>query len=85
MYSGAIPLTNQIKPDVQIYFTDIRDVCKGAIKQIQQVQQVAEFQKGHKQRLAMFRKHQKVSACCQRERTTEEIYNVTGIPTKRCD
>ncbi|XP_057291758.1 probable E3 SUMO-protein ligase RNF212 isoform X2 [Hydractinia symbiolongicarpus] len=51
-----------MKPDVQIYFTDIRDVCKGAIKQIQQVQQVAEFQKGHKQRLAMFRKHQLAKA-----------------------
>lgn len=57
-FSGLVQLSNQMKPDVQMYFMDVKDTCKNAIKQIQQVQQVAEFQKGHIQRLLMFRKQQ---------------------------
>ena len=30
-----------MKPDVQMYFMDIKDVCKNVMKQVQQVQQVS--------------------------------------------
>ena len=30
-----------MKPDVQMYFMDIKDVCKSVMKQVQQVQQVS--------------------------------------------
>ncbi|XP_065675061.1 probable E3 SUMO-protein ligase RNF212 isoform X5 [Hydra vulgaris] len=57
-YTGAIYLSNQMKPDVQIYFTDVKDICKSAITQMQQAQQVSEFQKGHSRRLAAYRSNQ---------------------------
>ena len=31
-----------MKPGVQMYFMDIKDVCKNVMKEVQQVQQVSE-------------------------------------------
>lgn len=31
-----------MKPDVQMYFMDIKDVCMNVMKQVQQVQQVSK-------------------------------------------
>ncbi|XP_065675060.1 uncharacterized protein LOC101238988 isoform X4 [Hydra vulgaris] len=75
-YTGAIYLSNQMKPDVQIYFTDVKDICKSAITQMQQAQQVSEFQKGHSRRLAAYRSNQlsQLSATISQVKEVERKY-----------
>ncbi|XP_023216853.1 probable E3 SUMO-protein ligase RNF212 isoform X2 [Centruroides sculpturatus] len=50
----TIHLTTQMKPDVEIYFMDPQDLLK---KYMKQLQQIINFQTGHRMRLsAYFRK-----------------------------
>jgi len=75
-YAGVIPLTSNLKPDVQSYFMNVKDLCKNVIKEISHVQLVAEFQKGHCQRLSTYHKQKltKFGEMMQQARELERKY-----------
>lgn len=60
--ANTIPLSKDMKPDVQLYFQDPSELCSKAIKQYKLGQQVAEFQKGHSKRLQNHQKRQLTKA-----------------------
>lgn len=81
VYSSTIPLSKEMKPDVQVYFQDPNELFKNGLKQIKLSQQASEFQKGHSKRLHTYHKRQltKASEMMKQAKELERKYRQVSV------